>query len=691
MDRGKIGQSGIRLSEVKRSYKSEQSESGSLLLILMRTVTVWLLVSAWWNSFLAVFPANIDEIWLYGFMLLFTAGLVILAGLPWKWKLPCLIAYPAALGVLMWKKANLAAALINSLANAYLRIHEEGSDTLMLYDEPAIAGWQTALLAVFFTVPLLWLWVQTLIRNKGKVLAGALLLIPVLIAAVEGYFPPAGACWFLIFCMGMYFAGSGSQSGKSAVCSIVVSFFCMLVLFVLSLAIARPIESVKSVDGGAYRQVRNVLNQSVVQRMENLTGGSNKLQKEEKNKVQTDKSDGPEAETPEYEGETGNDAQESGNPFSVLYNGSPEKFLSGGAENLKVMEGFSPGTGDEITLQVDIRPDSTLYYPLAYGGVYNGYTWDIKTSGDVLYPDYSEYPRNLTRLIALCQEQKIGSIEDASRFIQQEFEENTVYDYRPGPTPDDKDFAEYFLFDNKKGFCVHFATTATLLYRIFGFQARYVQGFAVPASAFKEQEDGTYIAEVTGNMGHAWCETYDEGSWSVKEHTLPYLGDEQEVLPPAAASEENAQNCGKLTGERKALLITAVAAGILMAGFCIFLLQGVLRRNKRHAAGSVYRQGKGILSLYKNLLDIAVFLGMDVKEEAAAETFDALKATLPQFTAEDWEWIQKVVWRTLFDKALPSEKEYKRLYEMTKKLAGEVGNNLMGWKKIVYRYVKCLG
>ena len=64
---------------------------------------------------------------------------------------------------------------------------------------------------------------------------------------------------------------------------------------------------------------------------------------------------------------------------------------------------------------------------------------------------------------------------------------NIVYDTNPGKTPAKWDFAEYFLFENKKGFCVHFATTAALLYRMCGYQSIYVEGLVVPASAFKEK------------------------------------------------------------------------------------------------------------------------------------------------------------------------------------------------------------
>ena len=74
-----------------------------------------------------------------------------------------------------------------------------------------------------------------------------------------------------------------------------------------------------------------------------------------------------------------------------------------------------------------------------------------------------------------------------------------------------------------KGILCTFATTAALLYRMCGYQSIYVEGLVVPASAFKEKENGTYEAQVDGTMGHAWCEVMmrkqESGSqWNIRRH-----------------------------------------------------------------------------------------------------------------------------------------------------------------------------
>lgn len=692
MGRRKRRQSGICLSEVKSKKHSNYLKKGVFLLFLMRSAVIWILGAAWWNCFFDVFPANIDKVWLYGYVFPFAAFMVLLAVLSWKVKLAGIMAYPFILGLLYWKRPSLVAALLNYLANAYLRVHEEGSEPLLLYNEPALQGWVLGFLIALATVPLLFLWAQILVGNRGKALAAALALIPVIISAAEGYFPSVSACWILIFCMGIYFAGCGSSSGKSAVCSAAASILCLLVLFLLSSAIAKPIESVKTAEGGEYTKVRTALKQNVVQRLREITGSSGEAQGE-------GSKDNGLNETENHQGSGGSEqeitAENETQPETVPYgvdNGTPEGFLTEGAENLKRIAGFSPGDVEGMIKVSSVRPEGTMYYPIEYGGAYTGYTWEMHPDNVEVYPEYTQYPEDLSRLTALCNKAEIHLLEDASGFIQQEFEENTVYDYRPGVTPDNQDFAEYFLFDNKKGFCVHFATTATLMYRIFGFQARYVQGYAVPASAFAEQEDGTYQAEVTGEMGHAWCETYD-GTWTVREHTLPYLGDGPQALAPAANSEPagNEEKSGSDTGTGKVLLPVVLTVGIIGISICIFLIQGAARRKKRRVEGRSYRHGKGILALYKNLYEIAVFLGMEAKEDVDTEAFHTLKKVLPEISAEEWEWIQTLVWRSMFDRTVPSKEEHAKLDKLVGKLAGEVGRTLPLWRKIEYHYIKCLG
>ncbi|MFR6331148.1 MAG: transglutaminase domain-containing protein [Eisenbergiella sp.] len=49
------------------------------------------------------------------------------------------------------------------------------------------------------------------------------------------------------------------------------------------------------------------------------------------------------------------------------------------------------------------------------------------------------------------------------------------------------------------------------MYRLAGYPARYVTGYAAHASDFEQDSDGTYTASVTGADAHAWAEVYMDG------------------------------------------------------------------------------------------------------------------------------------------------------------------------------------
>ena len=74
------------------------------------------------------------------------------------------------------------------------------------------------------------------------------------------------------------------------------------------------------------------------------------------------------------------------------------------------------------------------------------------------------------------------------------------------------DFARWFLEESDTGYCVHFATAATVLLRASKIPARYVEGYLVQAQA-----DQT--VSVPAKAAHAWAECYLNGRWQVVEAT----------------------------------------------------------------------------------------------------------------------------------------------------------------------------
>lgn len=686
------GQPGICLYEVKNRKVSESGGGRGPLLFLVRSLLVWLLAVAWQRGFQSVFPIRMNEKWMYGFLLLFSVLACLWAAVSfWKRAVSLLICGGMCV-VWFWKKQTLLVAMVNPIANAYLRVHNEGDIPLKLYQEPTVPVWMKGLLLAAAIVPLLLMWSYVITKNRGRVLVFLSLLAPAVLAAVEGYFITLSSCWFLLFSAGIYFAVCGGYSGKMALKSGMCACLCMLVLLLAGSAAVRPLETMKRSENGIYLKARNEVSKNVVQKLEDLTSSSEKKEKktdqtgpEKQKEEEQNKTDLEEQKTAE-ETEQEKEKKEQGTTLSDQI--SNESFLPDKTQNLKAIAAFSPGDGDGIIVKTSERPKGTYYYPEEYGGSYDGNSWSPEALGDDVSPKYSEYPENLERLISFCQEQKVENIEDAARFIQQEFEKQTVYDYQPGPTPKDQDFAEYFLFENKRGFCVHFATTATLMYRIFGYQARYAQGYAIPASAFEKQPDGTYAAKVTGDMGHAWCETYENG-WKVREHTLPYTGKEPQVLPPAQNSSENSPVKEPVVQKVLTKVLTAVILLVLAVG--LFLFQSAVRRKQRFLRCRKYRQGRGILELYESLYEIALFLGMEKSDPVSTKTFHTMKQLIGEIPEQEWEWIHQIVLQTLFGQSCPSKEEHEKLFRIVSDMVKKVGRKQSGLKRLEYRYIKSLG
>lgn len=96
------------------------------------------------------------------------------------------------------------------------------------------------------------------------------------------------------------------------------------------------------------------------------------------------------------------------------------------------------------------------------------------------------------------------------------------------PPPTDKDVADYFLFELKKGYCDYYATAMVVLARLNGLPARLVTGFA--SGAYDPIEKQYTVTEADA---HSWVEIYFPGyGWITFEPTagIPAI-DRPPVMP----------------------------------------------------------------------------------------------------------------------------------------------------------------
>lgn len=153
---------------------------------------------------------------------------------------------------------------------------------------------------------------------------------------------------------------------------------------------------------------------------------------------------------------------------------------------------------------------------------------------------YTQLPQNLpTRVIDLAYE--ITKDKDTSYDKLKAIEAyllNYSYTYKPGKVPEDADFVDYFLFDNKQGYCTSFATAMAVLGRGVGIPTRYVEGFIVD---YSDKDDIGYI--VRNRSAHAWTEAYFEGvGWIPFEATPSYNEARYREWAPKRRAESTSYN-----------------------------------------------------------------------------------------------------------------------------------------------------
>ena len=126
---------------------------------------------------------------------------------------------------------------------------------------------------------------------------------------------------------------------------------------------------------------------------------------------------------------------------------------------------------------------------------------------DQIVETYTSLPSHLEEPVyALAREASSVASAPYERALalQSWLSRNFRYTLDVEPQPANLDFVTHFLLDTREGYCTHFASAMTVLCRMAGLPARYVEGYLA-----EPDENGRAV--VTGLSAHAWTEVYFSG------------------------------------------------------------------------------------------------------------------------------------------------------------------------------------
>ena len=174
----------------------------------------------------------------------------------------------------------------------------------------------------------------------------------------------------------------------------------------------------------------------------------------------------------------------------------------------------------------------------------NKYYLQVPDSVSAVCEEFKAYLKNNGDLET---KYKAGSADaaDMVRAVKQYIMADTSYTLSPGRTPSGKETVEYFLKENKKGYCTYYATTAAVLLRSVGVPTRYVEGMYVPKEQLAQIAENNEVS-VPDKDAHAWIEVYTDYYGFVPVEVTPGQGEQDEDT--SAGSSDQGNNSGSDAG-----------------------------------------------------------------------------------------------------------------------------------------------
>lgn len=316
------------------------------------------------------------------------------------------------------------------------------------------------------------------------------------------------------------------------------------------------------------------------------------------------------------------------------------------------------------------------------------------------------------------------TIQEAAKEIQNFLKSKASYSLSLAPVSSDSNFLYEFLYEHHRGFCVHFATAGTLLFRMYGIPARYVTGYVVQPEDFTKKNSTTFTCNVKDTSAHAWTEIYiGNGIWvpvevtppsSVNENTnvstnTPENSIPNTEVPPSSenpettkpdSQEKNTNSETEKPSETKAQKQNKPEKKNyqfifkFLLGFCILLLLFVLRYQilyKKRIGYFVHSRTKSYFLLYQNLLKLwQAEFKISEKDLAAYDWKQKFTKQLPEEKQNSFEKLCNEAEEIYFGNKKPTKQQIRTLRFAYRKSQKAFLKKLPKTKYFYYKFIKVL-
>ncbi|MDI3316909.1 MAG: transglutaminaseTgpA domain-containing protein [Bacillota bacterium] len=191
---------------------------------------------------------------------------------------------------------------------------------------------------------------------------------------------------------------------------------------------------------------------------------------------------------------------------------------------------FYPLQPVQLSVPAEIRSDGLGNLYAATGALQQGYELVARLipvggpgyapsslAGPVPPPDQGnglQLPAEVpARVRELAQRVTAGSSTplEKARALERFLKSSYPYTLDASAPPPGRDFVDFFLFEERQGYCTYYSSAMAVMLRTLGIPARWVTGFRVDLAGGRLLPDGGRQLEVRNADAHAWVEAWIPG------------------------------------------------------------------------------------------------------------------------------------------------------------------------------------